>query len=345
MSRLKRGKSKQLTIFQAATYTVLGLLATATLVLWLTGRPQGGVLWDIHYDVLPWKERLTIAGAVAAGAGAAIALVVSYRKQRDAEEGKFAAGFAEAATQLGDAAPAVRMAGAYAIAALADRYSQHRQQCIDALCAYIRLPYDPNAAKRNVSTITHTDGGLAETTVYRADDREVRLTIIRIIRDHLRDPAARTTWCGHDLDFTGANFDGGDFSGAVFSSDTVTFSGAAFSGDDAVRFYEARFSGDGVFFDDAAFKSGNVSFHRATFSSGWVPFDGARFSGARVSFLEAVFSGSHVTFTNAAFSGGTVSFDEARFDGGAVTRDGQPFRGWPERPSQNPPPDSGSGKS
>lgn len=119
----------------AAALTIVFLLVVAALVLWLTGRPQGGDLWDIHYDVLEWKERLTIAGAVAAGAGAAVALVVAYRKQRDAEEGKFAAGFASAAAQLGDEAPAVRMAGAYALAALADRYRQHRQQCIDALCA------------------------------------------------------------------------------------------------------------------------------------------------------------------------------------------------------------------
>lgn len=141
----------------AAALTILLLLTGAAVVLWATGRPQGGELWDIHYGVLPWKERLTIAGAVAAGAGAAIALVVGYRKQRDAEDGKFAAAFADAAAQLGDDAPAVRVAGAYALAALADRYNQHRQQCIDALCAHLRLPYDPDAAKRNVSTITRTE--------------------------------------------------------------------------------------------------------------------------------------------------------------------------------------------
>lgn len=58
----------------ASALTILGLLAAAGLALWLTGRPQGGDLWDVHYDTLGWKDRLTIAGAVAAGAGAAIAL-------------------------------------------------------------------------------------------------------------------------------------------------------------------------------------------------------------------------------------------------------------------------------
>lgn len=85
----------------AAALTICSLITAAALVLWLTGRPTGGDWWDIHYDTLEWKDRLTIAGAVAAGAGAAIALVVSYRKQRDAEEGKFSHAFAEAAAQLG----------------------------------------------------------------------------------------------------------------------------------------------------------------------------------------------------------------------------------------------------
>lgn len=51
----------------------------------------------------------------------------------------------------------------------------------------------------------------------------VRLTIIRIIRDHLQDPAAPTTWCGRDLDFTGAIFDGGSFQGAAFTGGIVSF--------------------------------------------------------------------------------------------------------------------------
>ncbi len=276
----------------AAALTILFLLTVAAVVLWATGRPQGGDWWDIHYDVLPWKERLTIAGAVAAGAGAAVALVVGYRKQRDAEDGKFAAAFSDAAAQLGDEAPAVRMAGAYALAALADRYRQHRQQCIDALCAYLRLPYDPDAAKRNVVTITRTEGERVETTVHRANDREVRLTIIRIVRDHLRDPEARTAWCRYDLDFTGAIFDGGDFSGSTFSG-------------------------------------GRVSFERSTFSGGRVSFERSTFSGGRVWFGWSTFSGGRVWFGWSTFSGGQVSVAGATFSAGEMTKEaGEPFHGW-----------------
>ncbi|WGT47980.1 hypothetical protein [Tessaracoccus lacteus] len=131
---------------RAAVLTILALLCAAFLVLWATGLPdlkddEDGRWWYLYADTLEWKDRLTIAGAVAAGAGAAFALVIGYRKQSDVEEAKFGAAFADATAQLGDAAPVVRIAGAYALAALADRHMDRRQQCIDGLCAYLRLNY------------------------------------------------------------------------------------------------------------------------------------------------------------------------------------------------------------
>src|SRR5271170_7855916 len=53
--------------------------------------------------------------------------------------------FATAAGQLGDdKPPAVRLAGVYSMAGLADDWEENRQTCIDVLCAYLRLPYDPD---------------------------------------------------------------------------------------------------------------------------------------------------------------------------------------------------------
>src|SRR5215475_7505150 len=53
--------------------------------------------------------------------------------------------FATAAGQLGsDKPPAVRLAGVYAMAGLADDWPENRQTCVDVLCAYLRLPYDPD---------------------------------------------------------------------------------------------------------------------------------------------------------------------------------------------------------
>ena len=53
--------------------------------------------------------------------------------------------FATAAGQLGDdKPPAVRLAGVYAMAGLADDWPENRQTCVDVLCAYLRMPYDPD---------------------------------------------------------------------------------------------------------------------------------------------------------------------------------------------------------
>src|ERR1700722_15145163 len=52
--------------------------------------------------------------------------------------------FATAADQLGSDKPAaVRLAGVYAMAGLADDWEDNRQTCVDVLCAYLRMPYEP----------------------------------------------------------------------------------------------------------------------------------------------------------------------------------------------------------
>lgn len=319
----------------AATIAVLALLALATGVLYLTRRPWlTGWTWDLGTDDMTWKDRLTYAAATATATGAVIALVVNYRKQRDAEEGRFAQQFADAAAQLGSVAPAVRIAGVYAIAALADRNEKHRQQCIDALCGYLRLPYDPEAGARHLAsrTIERPSGPVEHpatiTTIhsYRPEDREVRLTIIRVIRDHLRDPKAPTTWCGRDLDFTAVVFDGGDFSGARFTGGQVSFGGAQFTGG-VISFKSAKFLGGNVAFSGAHFCGASVEFYQAEFKSGVTWFTMARFSGGAVGFMMTQFAGGIVSFEDAEFTGSVVDFLAARFTGGHVTFKGAEFTG------------------
>src|SRR5690348_16821036 len=80
--------------------------------------------------------------------------------------------FATAADRLGsDKPPAVRLAGVYAMAGLADDWPENRQTCVDILCAYLRLPYDPDPGD---------DAEPDKQATYRAN-REVRHTIIRLI--------------------------------------------------------------------------------------------------------------------------------------------------------------------
>ncbi len=181
--------------------------------------------------------------------------------------------FDTVAEQLGsDKPPAVRLAAVYAMAGLADDWQDHRQMCVDVLCAYLRMPYEPGPGD---------DAPVEKRLAFQAS-REVRHTVIRVITAHLNGTAP-VSWCGLNFDFAGAVFDGGDFRGAKFSGGTVGFGYAEFSG-------------------------GTVSFSRAEFSSETVDFAGAEFPGGTVDFSDAEFPGGEVGFAGAKFSGGTVDF-------------------------------------
>lgn len=299
---------------------------------------------------------LTLIG----GIGAAILVVVAYRRQRDLETARFDDRFAAAAAQLGADTAAERLAGVYAMAALADTWEQHRQQCIDVLCGYLRLPYDPaegllaEVVKERTWPVGEADKHgrgetQKETRTYRSlpNDREVRHTIVRVITEHLRDTAP-IPWQGCDFDFTGAVFDGGNFYEAVFSGGLVSFSGAVFAGGrvsfggaqisgGAMTFGGAKFAGGevsfrgakvsdgGLFFDEAEFATGEVTFDRAVLSGGWVSFESVKFAGATVSFERVEFAGGLLSFDDAEFAGGELTFGGAKFFEGSVTFDGAEF--------------------
>jgi hypothetical protein len=229
--------------------------------------------------------------------------------------------FTTIASQLGDDQAAVRLAGIHAMAGLADDWPQQRQTCVDVLCAYLRMPYEPDPGDKAKG---------ADQLAYLAN-REVRHTAIRIISEHLRS-AAPVPWQGLSLDFTGVVFDGGVFDRAEFTGRRVRFDRAEFRGE--VSFKDARFSGGAVSFDDAKFSSGEADFTVAKFIGGTVSFDRAQFTGGKVSFYDARFSGAKVSFDNARFTrsevifggseftAGTVSFYYAQLTGGAVRFDG-----------------------
>jgi len=93
------------------------------------------------------------------------------------------------------------------MAVLADDWEKNRQTCVDVLCAYLRMPYEPDPG---------ADAPAKEQRAFRAS-REVRRTVIRVITAHLKDGAA-VSWQGLNFDFTGVVLDGGDFSRAKFSA-------------------------------------------------------------------------------------------------------------------------------
>ena len=225
--------------------------------------------------------------------------------------------FATAAEQLGSDKPAVRLAGVYAMAGLADDWDENRQTCVDVLCAYMRMPYEPDPGD---------EAPKSDRLAFRAS-RLVRRTVIRVITAHLGEEPAKS-WQGLNFHFWGAVFDGGDFHGAKISGGTLDFYGAEFPGGE-VDFYGAEFSG------------GTVNFRNVKFSGGTVDFGGAEFSGSTVSFDDAEFPGGTVNFRNVKFSGGTVDFTGAEFSGGEVDFTGASGRAFPTFPWAADTPPSG----
>jgi hypothetical protein len=125
----------------------------------------------------------------------------------------------------------VRLAGVYAMAGLADDWLENQQTCVDVLCAYLRMPYEPDPGE---------EASDAERLAFRAS-REVRHTVIRVITAHLKVDAdearvarfngeAARSWHALNFDFWGVVLDGGDFRGIKFSGRTLDFYGAEFSG-------------------------------------------------------------------------------------------------------------------
>ncbi|MEV6065833.1 pentapeptide repeat-containing protein [Nocardia sp. NPDC052001] len=294
-----------------------------------------------------------IALSITAGVGAAVALVVAYRRQRDLERGRFAELFGAAASQLGNSDVAVRIAGVYALAGVADEFSVRgrRQQCIDVLCGYLRLPYAPDEGASHLVSKSQRieDSGTAVERVYnyRQNDRQVRETIVRVIAERLRR-SADVSWSASDFDFSDAVFENADFRGAVFAGHSTRFTNASFTGGRDTTFEGASFLGRRVTFRGAMFRGGSTSFEHVNFKhnrvgradrkssgttfvdatfGGPVNFDYAVFGGARTAFDRATFAGERGGFANAKFTAQLTSFERTVFDGDRVTFTGAEFTG------------------
>ncbi|MEV6035469.1 hypothetical protein AB0L65_30220 [Nonomuraea sp. NPDC052116] len=320
------------------------LLASAALViaLWLIGfpalsPPTSGLSLTVLLDLVK------ISFGVTAGAGAVIAVIVAYRRQKVVEAAELRAEateqrevtklfnerYSSAGEMLGHDSPAVRLAAIQALAALADDAPTHqlRQMVIDVLCAYLRMPQWTSETK----DIPQAD------RIFIEGHREVRHAIIRAIASRLQEGTA-VSWKGHDLDLTRVVFDGGDFSGAVFSARSINFSGAMFTAGRTsfararfasgnVGFNQAKFSGGEVEFTGAEFEDCNLWFHGASFEGAKVYFNGAKFRGGITYFNFARFISGSVNFQWAELSGGVIDFHFAEFQGSSITLDDAKFMG------------------
>ncbi|GAA4638193.1 hypothetical protein GCM10023196_094950 [Actinoallomurus vinaceus] len=318
----------------AGTFTVAVTVLTITVWAGFALLGVHGFQHEKRLSSSTFFDLVKLAFAVVAGIAGVVALVISYRKQRLTEEADLREAtklhtdrFTAATAQLGSASPAVQLAGVHALAGLADDAPTRalRQTCIDVLCTYLHLPYDPDPAPDGLPA--DADPGLvkehaAACHTYRSL-REVRHTVIRVITIHLRD-GTEVSWQGHDLDFTGVAFDGGDFTGAVFTDNPaknlhgrVSFQDTTFTGG-VVNFGGAKFTGGEVDFRRTKFTGGEVDFRRTKFTGGEVDFENAKFTGGRVDFGNANFISGKVNFGNADFTSGKVYFRGAKFTGGRV---------------------------
>jgi len=121
--------------------------------------------------------------------------------------------FQDAASQLGNTNAAVRLAGVYAMARLADDWPHQRQTCVDVLCAYLRMPI-------GIDSSANPDAG----------DIEVRRSIVASINRRVSKVGVNdNSWSDCDFDFTGATLTRFDLRDAIFRRsvrlDNVRFEG------------------------------------------------------------------------------------------------------------------------
>jgi hypothetical protein len=238
-----------------------------------------------------------------------VLLAVNFRRQRvtEAEHDlavergtreevqSFNERFGTAAEQLAHDNAAVRMAGVYAMAGLADDWTDKRQVCVDVLCGYFRMSPE-------------TDGDPGE--------GEVREAILRVIRERVDEGYRGGLWRNVNFDFTGVEFEDADFIRLRFGG-TVTFDGAQFTGeltsftgtvfDGALSCHGTTFAAKRTTFAAASFAR-QAEFVGAEFTSGQVDFSGLQVSGMAVDFYRSTFTAGRLDFSRSTVRSGSLRF-------------------------------------
>ncbi|MDI9966725.1 pentapeptide repeat-containing protein [Rhodococcus sp. IEGM 1251] len=321
----------------------------------IDGKGPWWPLWDHHLQDGQWFEatRVTVAFVALTAAGGAAYL--AYRRQRTADENQKTAAatqlitakayklstdqheatlrrelrtrFTDAASQLAHPSAAVRIAGVFAMSALADDWHSSNepaevQTCIDVLCGYLRLPYDlahgvSHQTKRVISRPRVASDGIATGEIeehfeIRQNDREVRKTIIRVIGDHLQKSSC-PSWSDRSFDLQEAVLEDVRLVGSIFRG-PISFDRAQFYGT-RTSFSQAMFHGEGASFTDTEFHSEEASFDKTEFYGEHAKFDQAKFHGRKASFIEAKFHRTETSFDGAEFHSTKTLFIDAEFTG------------------------------
>ena len=240
-------------------------------------------------------------------------------RRKDEEVRDLRARFTSATEQLSNPARTIRMAGAYALAALADDWgatdNTQRQVCVNVLCSYLRSP-----------------------TVSFDGDPLVRRTIQTILEEHLYSPHKKipARWRDCLIDLSGAELVDADFAscqfedtakfertqfrgkntsfrGAIFGEHSkAIFTGATFEVEEVVEFFGAEFGGWATQFERTTFQAGKrIDFSRATFNGLLADFTRSTFEAPRTLFDTAALRAGRITFRETVFKSPETSFSFA----------------------------------
>ena len=262
--------------------------------------------------------------------------------------------YTTAVEQLSSDKASIRLGGVYTLVGLVDEWlsdekttpspekrRKEGQVIINNLCAYIRSPfllaeraeqldrpYAKDLKKDFGSDTEKFDAdkrGFSQDKATLEEERQVRQSIIKAIRERLQGFGAPGPWSNFDYDFSNtlffystnfmfSHFDAFSYFHGVTFTQNADFSWAKFTGH--ADFSWAEFTGSthfssAIFTDSASFSgaefTGSTHFSSAIFadsaSFSWAEFTGdAHFSGAEFT-GDAHFSGAE--FTSANFSGAT----------------------------------------
>ncbi|TCB93515.1 hypothetical protein E0H26_22400 [Micromonospora zingiberis] len=323
-----------------AMWLLLGLsIAGVTLyVLWLLyQRPKLASISASGVDPKTLFDASKVALTIVGGIGGVVALVVAYRRQRlnEVEHNRentkvFTERFTAASEQLGSEKSAIRLAGVYAMASLADDWEAGRQTCIDVLCAYVRMPYTPIGDHKRYarksgpgsqpepvapdSEVAPEVKYVGEARYNPREEQQVRDTVIRVIKEHLR-PEAASDWFGQSFDFTGSTFEDLRFGDIALTNCNVSFDKCTFYGE--TDFSGVYFRACKVSFTGAIF-AGGIGFEYSLFEDSKVGVYGDLVDNGRILFQGSQFVSGEVNITTPRI-GGSVDFIEAEFDGGTVS--------------------------
>ncbi len=302
----------------AAAVVIVALVVTVWLLAIAGGAKAGTDRANSRLDAV----RTGLAAG--AGAGAAVGLMLAFRRQhhqevatdltnRDATERRITELYTKAVEQLGSDKAPVRLGGLYALERLAQDNPAQRQTIVNVICAYLRMPFSPELPSEPVSKVprdlakkAEAEAKVSEVRNTWQQERQVRLTAQRILADHLRidwfhgesepGPAGPEFWPGMRLDLTGAILIDLNFYRVVTEE---------------ARFAETTFIGTAQFY---AATLGSSSFHEAKFTQD-AAFSRVSFMG-QADFSKATFADKS-WFSMASFEW-DADFNDASFSGNAM---------------------------